>query len=245
MLQYDFFKKFEPAKDLQMQIMKYANDCGIIAFSAPSHIKDLELMEKMNVPIYKIGSDLACHIPLLKKVAEFQKPIILSTGMCTLQEVRESVDAILSSGNNQIILLHCVSDYPAKIEESNLNAITTMKKEFDLPIGYSDHTIGLSTSFAATVLGANIIEKHFKHPDNDKSADDIHALNPEEFKILIGSVRDFEKSRGTGEKNPSTSEKKYLRSNRVSIVSLVNIKKGNIITKDSIDIRRPGTGPPT
>lgn len=117
-----------------------------------------------------------------------------------------------------------------------------MKKEFDLPIGYSDHTIGLSTSFAATVLGANIIEKHFKHPDNDKSADDIHALNPEEFKILIGSVRDFEKSRGTGEKNPSTSEKKYLRSNRVSIVSLVNIKKGNIITKDSIDIRRPGTG---
>jgi len=241
-LQYDFFKKFEPAKDLQMQIMKYANDCGIIAFSAPSHIKDLELMEKMNVPIYKIGSDLACHIPLLKKVAEFQKPIILSTGMCTLQEVRESVDAILSSGNNQIILLHCVSDYPAKIEESNLNAITTMKKEFDLPIGYSDHTIGLSTSFAATVLGANIIEKHFKHPDNDKSADDIHALNPEEFKILIGSVRDFEKSRGTGEKNPSTSEKKYLRSNRVSIVSLVNIKKGNIITKDSIDIRRPGTG---
>ena len=240
--QYDFFKKFEPSKDLQIQIMKYANDCGIIAFSAPSHIKDLELMERMNVPIYKIGSDLACHIPLLKKVAQFQKPIILSTGMCTLQEVKESVDAILSSGNNQIILLHCVSDYPAKIEESNLNAITTMKKKFNLPTGYSDHTIGLSTSFAAAILGANIIEKHFKHPHNDKSADDIHALNPDEFKMLINSVRDFERSGGTGEKNPTDSEKKYLYNNRVSIISLVNIKKGDMITKELIDVRRPGTG---
>ena len=242
--QYDFFKKFEPSKDLQMQIMRYANDCGITVFSAPSHIKDLELMERMNVPIYKIGSDLACHIPLLKKIAKFQKPIILSTGMCTIQEIRDSIDAILSSGNDQIVLLHCVSDYPVKIEEANLKAIITMKKEFELPVGYSDHVIGTNASFAAAVLGSNLIEKHFRHPLNHKSADDVHALDPDEFSVLISSVRDFEKSKGSGEKVPSPSEELNMLSNRVSIVSLVDIKKDDIITSEMIDIRRPGTGLP-
>ena len=96
-------------------------------------------MERLKIPIYKIGSDLACHIPLLKKIAKFQKPIILSTGMCTLEEVRTSVNTILDQGNDQLILLHCISDYPAKDEESNLNAILEMKKEFQIPVGFSDH----------------------------------------------------------------------------------------------------------
>ena len=116
--QYDFFKKFEPSKELQKQVIKYANDCGITVFSAPSHIKDVEFMEGIDVPIYKIGSDLACHIPLLKKVGHLGKPIILSTGMTTLEEVRDSVNAIFETGNKKLILLHCVSDYPTKIEET-------------------------------------------------------------------------------------------------------------------------------
>ena len=108
--QYEFFKKFEPPKELQRQIVKYANDKGIMIFSAPSHIKDLEIMKEMDLSIYKIGSDLACHIPLLKEVAKIGKPIILSTGMCNMDEVNESVNAILSTGNEQLILLHCVSE---------------------------------------------------------------------------------------------------------------------------------------
>jgi len=241
-LQYDFFKKFELPKELQRQIVKYANKKGITIFSAPSHIQDLELMKQMELPIYKIGSDLACHIPLLKQVAKLEKPIILSTGMCTLKEVKESVNAILSSGNDQLILLHCVSDYPAKIEESNLNAINTLKEEFNLPVGYSDHTIGPLTSLTAAAMGANMIEKHFRHPENSSAADDPHALTPNEFEYLVSSIRKIERAKGTGEKKPSLSEAKNMLNNRVSIVAITNIPAGTIITKEMIDIRRPETG---
>ena len=240
--QYDLFKKLQIPKELQLKIVKYANDHNITIFSAPSHMKDLELMREMQLPIYKIGADLACHIPLLKEVAKFGKPIILSTGMCNLDEVRNSVNAILSTGNEQLILLHCVSDYPAKLEEANLNAIQTMKTEFDLPVGFSDHTPGILTTLAAVIMGANIIERHFRHIENSSAPDDIHSLTKIEFKDLITSIRNVEKARGTGQKVPSTSEQKNLLSNRVSIVALQNIPRGEIITTESIDIRRPGIG---
>lgn len=240
--QYEFFKKFEPSKELQKQIVTYANDKGITVFSAPSHIKDLEIMREMDLSIYKIGSDLACHIPLLKEVAKIGKPIILSTGMCSLDEVRESVDAILSTGNEKLIILHCVSDYPSKIEETNLNAILTMKDKFGLPVGYSDHTVGINASFAAAVLGANVIEKHFKHSLNQPAADDIHALNADEFGNLIRSVREMEKAKGDGVKVPTQSEKGNMPENRVSIIAMRDIPSNTTITENMIDIRRPGTG---
>jgi N,N'-diacetyllegionaminate synthase len=240
--QYDFFKQFEPSKEVQIQIVKYANDIGITVFSAPSHIKDIGFMKKMELSVYKIGSDLACHIPLLKEVAQLGKPIILSTGMCTLEEIKDSVNAILETGNSQLVLLHCVSDYPAKIEESNLKAIQTMKKEFQLPVGYSDHTVGIDVPFAAVIMGANVIEKHFRHPNNSTNADDIHALIPSQFGDLIQRVRQIELAQGNGEKIPTSSEEKNLIENRVSIVSLVDIPAGTRIKKEMIDIRRPGTG---
>jgi sialic acid synthase SpsE len=168
--------------------------------------------------------------------------MILSTGMCTLEEVKDSVNAILETGNKQLVLLHCISDYPAKIEESNLNAILTMKNEFGLPVGYSDHTVGTEISFAAAIMGANIIEKHFRHPVNSSAADDMHAITPLQFTQLIEQVRKIEKAQGNGQKIPTPSEKKNLIENRVSIVSLVDIPAGSVITKEMIDIRRPGTG---
>lgn len=240
--QYELLKGFEIPAELQMQVVKYARDCGIAIFSAPSHMKDLELMEKMDLPIYKIGSDLACHIPLLKKVAGFGKPIILSTGMCTLDEIKRSVDTILSAGNEQLVLLHCVSDYPAKLEEANLNAILTMKKEFQLPVGFSDHAIGLLVALGGAIIGANLIEKHFRDPKNSPSPDDIHALDKKEFSHLIESIRVIERARGDGIKVPTDSERKNLLTNRVSIVALRDIHVGETITEDMIDIRRPGTG---
>lgn len=240
--QYDFFKKFEPSKELQKQIVEYANHKKLTIFSAPSHIKDLEIMEELNLPAYKIGSDLACHIPLLKKIAKLNKPIILSTGMCTMDEIRDSVNSIIDSGNDNLMLLHCVSDYPAKIEESNLNAILEMKKEFNIPVGFSDHCIGTEISFASVVLGANLIERHFKISSNFKYPDEIHALTKEQFFTLINSIRLFEKAKGNGKKIPTPSEKKNLLTNRVSIISMMDIQKGTKITSDMIDIRRPGTG---
>ena len=240
--QYDLFKQLEIPKETQKKIVKYANENNITIFSAPSHLNDLEFLKELDLPVYKIGSDLACHIPLLKEIAKLQKPIILSTGMCSLDEIRESINAIKSMGNDQIILLHCVSDYPAKIEDSNLNAILTLKKEFNIPVGFSDHSIGTLIPTTAATLGANIIEKHFRDIRNTSSPDDIHSLTKEQFSDLIQSIRIIEKAKGIGIKEPVESEQKNKITNRVSIIAISDIKKGSKIVKTDVDIRRPGTG---
>lgn len=240
--QYEFHKSIQITEKLQDDIVKYAKEKNMTIFSAPSHMNDIEVMEKMDLPVFKIGSDLACHLPILKRVAKLQKPIILSTGMCTMDEIRKSVNTIYNEGNQELILLHCVSDYPAKIEESNLNVIYEMKKEFDTPIGFSDHSIGSLVPLSAAMIGANVIEKHMKHPENSVSPDDSHALNPEQFSDLIKSIRLVESAKGSGKKVPSISEEKNLKTNRVSIIAMQEIKKGTKITTEMIDIRRPGSG---
>jgi N-acetylneuraminate synthase len=240
--QYDLFKQLEIPKETQKKIVKYANENNITIFSAPSHLNDLEFLKELDLPVYKIGSDLACHIPLLKEIAKLQKPIILSTGMCSLDEIHESINAIKSMGNDQIILLHCVSDYPAKIEDSNLNAILTLKKEFNIPVGFSDHSIGTLIPTTAATLGANIVEKHFRDIHNTSSPDDIHSLTKEQFSDLIQSIRIIEKAKGIGIKEPVESEQKNKITNRVSIIAISDIKKGSKIVKTDVDIRRPGTG---
>ena len=240
--QYEFHKELELPKSLQKEIVEYAFKRGITIFSAPSHIKDLEFMEEMNLPIYKIGSDLAYHIPLLKKIANFGKPIILSTGMCTMAEIHDSVEAIKNQGNEQIILMHCVADYPSKLEEANLGAIQSMKKEFDIPVGYSDHTIGTFTTLAGAIMGANLIERHFRDERNAPSPDDGHSLVKDQFAELIKSIRKFEQAKGSGIKKPSKHEEKNLLTNRVSIIAMEDISKGTKISEKMIDIRRPGTG---
>jgi len=240
--QYRLFKKTEVDKEIQKQIVDYAANLGIVIFSAPSHMHDLKTISELELPIIKIGSDLACHIPLLKEVSSIGKPIILSTGMCTLDEVKTSVNTIFDSGNKNLILMHCVSNYPAEISELNLRAIVTLKKEFGIPVGFSDHTLGLDSTIASVVLGANIIERHFKDIKNSPNPDDAHALTKKDFSRLICSIRNIEKALGTGEKIPTVSEQKNLQTNRVSIVAIKNIKKGTKITPDVIDIRRPGTG---
>jgi N,N'-diacetyllegionaminate synthase len=240
--QYEFHKNIQITEKLQFDIIKYAKEKNMTIFSAPSHMNDVDVMEKMDLPAFKIGSDLACHIPLLKRIAKLHKPIILSTGMCTLDEVRKSVNSVYGEGNDQLILLHCISDYPTKIEESNLNTINEMKKEFNIPIGFSDHSVGPLVSLSAAIMGSNVIEKHLKHPKNSVSPDDAHALNPEQFSDLIKSIRLTESAKGSGKKIPSISEQKNLVTNRVSIIAMQEIKKGSQITSDMIDIRRPGYG---
>lgn len=240
--QYKIIKECQCPKDIQQQIMDYCTKENILAFSAPSHIKDLDFLEEINNPIYKIGSDLACHLPLLQTVARLNKPIILSTGMCTLEEVRRSVDTILNEGNDQIVLLHCVADYPAKYEEVNLNAIKTLREEFNFPTGYSDHTIGPEMSLAAVAMGAHVIERHFKHPDNKSGPDAILSSDEAEMRYIIETTRKIEQARGDGIKRPSKSEYKNRLQNRVGLCSLTDIPKGTIITEEMIDIRRPGSG---
>jgi sialic acid synthase SpsE len=162
--------------------------------------------------------------------------------MCTLEEVRNSVNAILAEGNDQLIVLHCVSDYPTKPENVNLNAILTMKEEFNIPVGYSDHTIGNISSLAAVSLGANMIERHFRDIQNPKGVDDSISLVKDEFRDLISKIRWIEQMKGSGEKMPTKLEQKNMLNNKVSIISLQDINQGETITSKIIDIRRPGNG---
>ena len=240
--QYKIIKESQCPNELQKQIMDYCREKNILAFSAPSHIKDIDFMEEIGIPIYKIGSDLACHLPVLRTVARLNKPIILSTGMCTLEEVRRSIDTLLNEGNDQIILMHCVADYPTKYEEVNLNVINAMQDEFGFPVGYSDHTIGPEISLAAVAMGAHVIERHFKHPDNKSGPDAILSSDEAEMRYIIETTRKIEQARGDGIKRPSKSEYKNRLQNRVGLCSLADIPKGTIITEEMVDIRRPGYG---
>ena len=165
--------------------------------------------------------------------------MILSTGMCNLEEVRDSVDAI---SDGQLILMHCVSNYPSDFNELNLKVIPNMKSEFNIPIGFSDHTPGLLSTITSVALGANIIERHFKDLNNTPSPDDIHALTKDEFLELTNSIDFIQDSFGDGIKKPTESEKRNLLTNRVSIVATKNIPRDTEISSNMIDIRRPGDG---
>ena len=240
--QHELFKKFEIDIELHKDIWDYCNENNIFIFSTPSHMEDVELLERVGCEVYKIGSDDAYNIPFLKEVAKVGKPIILSTGMCTMNEVRESVSAILGTGNSSLILLHCVTNYPADAKDINLNCIKAMKREFGLPIGYSDHTLGIACSTAAASLGANVLEKHFTYDKKADGPDHMLSANPEEMRQLVDSVRTIEEAMGDGIKRPSLGEKTTRLNNRKSIISTIDILKGTIIKENMVSIKRPGTG---
>ncbi len=241
--QYENFLKSEISKELQIDVVKYAKEIGLTVFSAPSHIKDFEFMEKyLDIPIYKVGSDLALHIPLLKEIAKTGKPMLLSTGLCYLNEVKESVEAIAETGFKDLILMHCVSNYPCNYSEVNLRAIKTLADEFGVISGFSDHTLYIEISLAATLMGAKVIERHFTYDQSLDGPDHKLSSTKEEYGRLIRYVRNIEKSMGDGIKKPSENEIECRKTNRVSIIVMKDTKKGDILSKNVLDIRRPGAG---
>ena len=240
--QYEMIKKLELSEKDFKELAGYAKQKGIIFLSTPFDEESADLLEKLNVPAFKIGSGDLTNMPLLEYIAKKDKPMIISTGMSTLDEVRDAVNAVKNAGNNQIILLHCTSNYPAKIEDCNLRAMQTLEKEFDVPVGYSDHTLGIVVPIAAVAMGACIIEKHFTLDKNLPGPDHKASLEPNELKEMVKQIRIAEKALGTGKKKPANSEIEIQKVARKSIVAKVNIAKGSIITKEMLTVKRPGTG---
>lgn len=241
--QLDFFKKYEISEELHKKIFEYAKAKGLDIFSTPAHITDVEMLESLGVDVYKIGADDVTNIPFLKSIAQLQKPIMLSTGMCIMQEIDDAVNAILGMGNDQIVIMHVVSLYPTRPEYVNLEAIHTLQREFpQFMIGYSDHTLGVDSCIFAAVMGAKIIEKHFTYDKNADGPDHMLSATCEEMKMLVDKVRIFEQMRGNGIKRPVGDEIKNRRNNRKSIVSVRTIKQGERISEKDIDIKRPGFG---
>jgi len=241
MKQIDMLKKYELSYDDFTILKEYCDKKDIIFLSSPHSFDAIDFLEDL-VPAYKFSSGDITNFPALKHAALKGKPMILGTGMATLQEVKDAVQLIRSKNNNQIIALHCTTNYPCPLEEVNLRAMVTMQKKLNCFVGYSDHTLGSLVPIAAVAMGACILEKHFTLDRNLLGPDHKASLEPNELCDMVRGIRDIEKALGSEEKKPQKSEKEIINIARKSIVASVNIPRGTIIKREMLSIKRPGTG---
>ena len=223
-------------------IADYCKRRGITFLSSSWDKEAVDLLDNLEVPAFKIGSGDITNLPLVKYTAEKGKPIILSTGASTLDEVNESLEVIKSTGNKDIILLHCVVNYPSAVEDANIRAMTTLKDTFGLPVGYSDHTTTDLVSLGAVAAGACVIEKHFTFDRTRPGPDHPYAMEVPEFVAMVKKIRLMERALGSSIKQPAPSEKETVVLQRRSLFANVDIPAGTIITKDMIEILRPAIG---
>jgi len=238
---YQLYKKAYTPWDWQPVLYEEAKKVGIDFFSTPFDNSSVDFLEEMGVEFYKIASFELVDTPLLKYVASKNKPIIMSTGMSTLEEISEAVDAIRSTGNNQIALLRCASAYPAITDQMNLRTMIDMGERFGVPIGLSDHSLGSVGAVTAVSLGANIIEKHFCISREIENPDSSFSMEKEEFAQMVKDIRQAERALGTISYGPSSQEKDNIKFRR-SIFCVKDIKEGETITEENIRIIRPGYG---
>lgn len=224
------------------EMFAYAREKNLQVFSTVHSARDAEFVMQFDPPVFKVASLDVTYLDFLADLAGFKKPIILSTGMHYLAEIEEAVDTILKNGNNQLALLHCVSNYPPRPQDVNLNNIPMLQKAFDLPVGFSDHHPDNYMDVAAVALGACIIEKHVTLDRSLKGPDHPFALDPEAMMDLVKSVRDTEKALGTSKRVLSQSELIARTVTRRSFVARTDIKKGEVLTRENVKVTRPGTG---
>lgn len=239
---FDMIKKLEFTEEEFAELKKYAESKNIMFMSTPAEIKSARLLKKLGVSIMKTDSANLTNLPYFKEIASYGLPMIVSTGMSDIAEIRDTMNIIKENGNPYVILLHCTSDYPPDASTVNLTAMDSMSKEFSVPIGYSDHTTGIEVSVAAVALGAVCIEKHLTLDKNLPGPDQEASIEPEEFKELVRQIRNVEKSLGDGIKKPTVQEKENAKVFKKSIIVNVDIKIGEQITEDKLIIKRPGTG---
>lgn len=240
--QYDMLKKLELSFEDHIELLDYCSKKNILFLSTPFDLESVDLLEKVGIDLFKIGSGEITNMPLLKYISAKNKPIILSTGMSNLGEIQEAIDWIKEEGNEEIILLHCNTSYPTVYRDVNLKAMHTIKEAFKIPVGYSDHTIGIEVAIAAVAMGACVIEKHFTIDKKMDGPDHQASLEPHELKNMVKAIRNIEKALGSGIKKMTISEKENVNIARKSIVAKHPIKKNTIITEAMLDTKRPGTG---
>ncbi len=232
--------------DMYADLAAYAEKKGLICFSTPSHIRDVHRLEKLDVPAFKFGSVQITDIPTIKAAAATGKPVLISTGASTMEDVARAVEAMESTGNNNFAILHCTSLYPCEdYSLIDLRVLATYQMAFDSPIGFSDHTLDPSTMpTAATALGVNIIEKHLTIDRTLEGPDHSFALEPEEFQQMVEAVRRTERALGSSYPRLTDAEREIARKGRRSLVTTRDIQKGEEIRKEDLTTKRPGTGIP-
>lgn len=238
---YDLYAEAMTPWEWHKQLFDHAKTLGMEAFSSPFDPTAVDFLNNLNVPAYKIASFEITDIPLIEYTAAKGKPIIISTGIATLSDIEDAIEACQHVGNNQITLLKCTSAYPAALDEMNLLTISDMIERFDVTVGLSDHTMSLSAPIAAVALGARVIEKHFILNRTMGGADSAFSLEPHEFRAMVDAVRDTEKLMGTVTYDLSPKSLKSREFSR-SLFIAKDVKQGDIITRENVRSVRPGFG---
>ena len=239
---FDLLKSIEMPREWHKELFGYTKKKGLHFLSSPFDLEAVDELNKIGAPAFKIASFEIVDHELLKHTAKKGKPMIISTGLANIGEIEEAVEVIRVVGNDDIILLHCASMYPSPVDIMNLRALKTMDCSFKIPIGLSDHTLGIHISLAAVAMGAKVIEKHFTLDRTMQGPDHNFAIQPEELRQLVSNIRDIEKAMGNGIKEKSDIELEMYEKARRSIIAKTDIPKGTKITKDKLIIKRPGYG---
>lgn len=242
--QYQMLKRYELTEKDFVSLKAYCVRKKIIFLSSPFDLSSARLLKRLGAVAFKLGSGELTNAPLIREIAGYQKPLVLSTGMATFMEVKQAVGWFYAAGGRQLALLHCTSNYPARCTDVNLAAMETLRKAFRVPIGYSDHTLGYEISLGAVAQGASVLEKHLTLDKGLSGPDHQASLNPAEFRSMVQKVRNLEIARGNGVKKPTDSELPVMRMARKSVVSLCDISRGSRIGAGMLGIKRPGTGIP-
>jgi N,N'-diacetyllegionaminate synthase len=235
-------KKLELSFDAFKTLKNYCDENDIIFLSTPFDYVSADFLGELKVPAFKIASGDITNLPFLTYIASMEKPVILSTGMSTLEEVYKAREALTEKQDTPLVLLHCTSEYPAPAEDVNLHAMRTLHHTFNVPVGLSDHTRGIEVALAAVALGATVIEKHITLDKELPGPDHRASLEPHELKDLVKSIRTIERALGDGIKKPSPSEAKTRLFARKSIVTAKRIKKGQLLSETNLTVKRPGNG---
>lgn len=240
--QFQMFKRLELSQKVQKELFSFAKKLGLIIFSTPQDNETVDFLISLNMPVIKIGSDDLTNLPLIEYCAKKQKPILIATGMAGINEVADAVKAVKKTGNNKIILLKCASLYPTPAKEANLLQIKTLQKKFNVTVGYSDHTQGITAVVAAVALGAHIIEKHFTLSHKLAGPDHWFSADPTELKALVKQVREAQEMLGKPSFVLSKEELKMKRNCRRSIAVSRDIKQGETFSLANLMLGKPGTG---
>ena len=241
---FEMIKRLELDKPAHEELISYCAQKNIQFLSTAFDHDSIELLTELNIPVFKIPSGEITNLPYLRHLGRMGKPIIMSTGMATLVEVKATMDVLIDAGleKNDLTILHCNTEYPTPMNDVNLRAMLTIRDELNVKVGYSDHTLGIEIPIAAVAMGATVIEKHFTLDRNLPGPDHRSSLEPSELKSMVSAIRNIEVALGDRIKKPSASESKNIPIARKSIVAARTIKKGEVFTSENLVVKRPGNG---
>lgn len=242
--QLDMVRKLELSFNAHYTLIDYCKQCGVKFFSTAFDFDSIDFLKTLNLGLWKIPSGEITNYPYLKKIAQFGEPVILSTGMCEMQDIEAALKVLTGNGlsKDKISILHCNTEYPTPFKDVNLLAMNELKERFGVRVGYSDHTKGIEVPIAAVALGAEIIEKHFTLDRNMEGPDHKASLEPDELKAMVSAIRNIELALGDGHKTISESERKNIAVARKSIVAAKDIKAGEVFSENNLAVKRPGNG---